>query len=227
MKKEKKEEHRKEEEKRKAEQEHKQQEEDRIEKERKKEEHRKEEERQHRLKEEEIKEKESDEEKTKEEEPEEDVSDDLISDEKIDAILNEGSTNEESDEVECKIYEAVFAIKGRSDRELDMKVGDEVAVFDEADGGWWRGQNLTTKYLGWFPNNYVKDTGRTIFMPAVEKSDVPEEGLEGLEQVEDDEDGQQRKISLSKVVSPTISEIQKKLKDQGTGVFAEDQEEVE
>jgi len=41
--------------------------------------------------------------------------------------------------------------------QIAFKAGDIIALIDkEEDGGWWYGENLRTKAVGFFPGNYVE-----------------------------------------------------------------------
>jgi len=39
--------------------------------------------------------------------------------------------------------------------QIAFKAGDLIALIDK-DGGWWYGENLRTKAVGFFPGNYVE-----------------------------------------------------------------------
>ena len=46
---------------------------------------------------------------------------------------------------------------GASSNQLSLRVGDEVAVREKSDAGWWEGELVRDeqKVCGWFPGDYV------------------------------------------------------------------------
>jgi len=40
--------------------------------------------------------------------------------------------------------------------QIALKAGDIIALIDKEDGGWWYGECLRTKAVGFFPGNYVE-----------------------------------------------------------------------
>ncbi|PRP89025.1 neurofilament heavy polypeptide [Planoprotostelium fungivorum] len=106
-----------------------------------------------------------------------------------------------------KILKAMYTYKARNDQELSFALNDEIAHLNEEYGGWWRGQNLNTLECGWFPSNYIQDTGKTRDLPKVSKQYEPQE----LEQQEEEEKNTTVIRKATKKVSSSIRALQQKL----------------
>jgi len=113
----------------------------------------------------------------------------------------------------CPVAKALFDFKARNENELDFMEGNEIAILKQQNE-WWRGQNLKSRHLGWFPANHVElIPDRTTMLPAEPTGVEHTQSREEDEVMTDEEEGGQGKLKLStKNVSPSISELQAKLK---------------
>jgi len=71
----------------------------------------------------------------------------------------------------CQIMRVAHNFSARNVRELSLTKGDEVAVIEENEAGWWRGYNSKSKKTGWFPFNYCEITKKTTEIEVVIESD--------------------------------------------------------
>jgi len=123
--------------------------------------------------------------------------------------------NTDSDEVVCPVVKAIYEYKEKSERNLYINVGDEIAVVQKADK-WYRGRNLSTNHFGWFPSNYVTETGKT-FSTII----IPETEEQTQEQTQDSECSKEVKLDTTKI-QPKIAQLREELLNQaGNEIFKE------
>uniref|UniRef100_UPI00397F458D SH3 domain-containing protein n=1 Tax=Salmonella sp. s51228 TaxID=3159652 RepID=UPI00397F458D len=65
-------------------------------------------------------------------------------------------------EKERELFEAIFEFKPSNPDEMELVLGDIIAVTDQMDDGWFRGKNIKNKQTGVFPGNYVKQIVQEI-----------------------------------------------------------------
>eukprot|EP01117_Protostelium_nocturnum_P017918 TRINITY_DN7380_c0_g1_i2.p2 TRINITY_DN7380_c0_g1~~TRINITY_DN7380_c0_g1_i2.p2 ORF type:complete len:367 (+),score=177.05 TRINITY_DN7380_c0_g1_i2:294-1394(+) len=129
------------------------------------------------------------------------------SDSSDDEIVKQSATEETE---HYPIVRSLYKYTARTERELSFQLGDEIMYLKEDYGGWWRGQNMRSKECGWFPSNYVQDTGTTVEMAKIKKE--AEESGDG-EEVEEESIYSSPKmvINITKKVSSGIARLQQKL----------------
>ncbi|PRP83175.1 hypothetical protein PROFUN_09603 [Planoprotostelium fungivorum] len=117
--------------------------------------------------------------------------------------------------VSYRVVEVLYNYAARSDNELDLKVGDTVAVLSESADGWPRGQNLNNSFLGYFPSNYVKNTEQVVRLGAI---------LNGEEstEAEDEDETETANMNINRAkVTNKIKDLQLRLKGSGSKIFDE------
>ncbi|PAA89371.1 hypothetical protein BOX15_Mlig025024g1 [Macrostomum lignano] len=61
-----------------------------------------------------------------------------------------------------RVAVARYAYQAAQDDELSMIKGDLITVLEESTDGWWRGRQLRSDRVGWFPSNYVSVEAPTV-----------------------------------------------------------------
>jgi len=121
---------------------------------------------------------------------------------------------------EYPIMKASYQYKAKAEHELSFDVGDSIVWFKEEHEGWYRGTNQKSQFSGWFPSNYVKNTGDIVVLPKIEDID------QNISYEEDQQD-QINNINIdTSKRSSRIRELQKKLaerNDINDNIFKEDE----
>lgn len=55
------------------------------------------------------------------------------------------------------MFRVVHPFTARQAGQLSLERGRTVVVFEAADNGWWRGREVATDRMGWFPGTYVQE----------------------------------------------------------------------
>jgi len=115
--------------------------------------------------------------------------------------VSEPSTMEELEDY--PLYKATYDYNATADHELSMNKGDIILYYNEEHEKWYRGQNKRTMFSGWFPSNYVENTGEVERLPRIINS-------EEADNEEEEEQSRHMSVDMSKR-SSRIKALQREL----------------